>query len=337
MRRTARWIALVAGGGQGRMSASLLFRLELLAAANLVLLIAIFLRLEEGGSFGEVLRSAGPNLAPRLLAGLGLTGIILAGSIDLSIGAIIVFAATLFGVLAHQGWSPPAAQAACFAAACSLSMWNGFLVRKLAVPAIIVTLAGLPFYRGLALILADLALPGFTGNIPLGAEGFEGYGRLPAGMLLAVLLAAALLWERSAATPRRWLALGNSAEACRLQGLDPERILRSAFFAGGLFLGAAALLETSRLQAIEPARLALGFELEVIGAVVLGGANIFGGEGCYLGTALGAGLLYFLEQLLTYAGISPYYRQVIVGGAIIAVIGADCLFHRRRKLIEELR
>ena len=82
--------------------------------------------------------------------------------------------------------------------------------------------------------------------------------------------------------------------------------------------------------------MALGFELQVIGAVVLGGTNIFGGEGSFTGTALGAFFLYFTSQVLTYAGVNPYFQEAVTGAIIIGVIGLDCTLHRRRKLLEEL-
>ena len=75
----------------------------------------------------------------------------------------------------------------------------------------------------------------------------------------------------------------------------------------------------------------------MIGAVVLGGTNIFGGEGSYTGTMLGAVFLYLLEQTLSYAGVSPYYREVVTGATILLVIGTDCLLHRREKSLRELR
>jgi len=81
--------------------------------------------------------------------------------------------------------------------------------------------------------------------------------------------------------------------------------------------------------------MALGFELQVIGAVVLGGTNIFGGEGSFLGTVLGAFFLYFISQVLTYSGASPYSQDAITGAVIVLVIGLDCALHRRRKLLED--
>jgi rhamnose transport system permease protein len=217
-----------------------------------------------------------------------------------------------------------------------LSMVNGWLVRGLRIPAIIITLAGLAFYRGLALVVADLGIPHFSGNISVADEAYHGPGKMYAGWILLVIVLAALIWEAFARMPRRWLALGSSEEACRLLGLLSGRILQSAFCVSGIFLGLAGLIFVTRIQAIEPARLALGFELQVIGAVVLGGTNIFGGEGSFAGTILGAGFLYFTSQLLIYAGVNPYFQEAVTGALIIGVIGLDCALHRRRKLLEEL-
>jgi ribose/xylose/arabinose/galactoside ABC-type transport system permease subunit len=319
-----------------RFSRAILQRLIFLLAGNLLLLAAIWLLIKKGGSFSEVLVRAGPDVAPVILGGVGLTGIIFTGALDLSIASVIAMAGTVFGVLVYRGASPVACYAACFATAWVLSMLNGYLVRSLKISAIIITLAGLAFYRGLALITADLAIPNFGGNISVHEEAFHGPGKVYAGWILLLALVAAGVWEIFGQTPRRWLALGNSDDACRLMGLNPGRILQSAFFAGGVFLGLAALIYVTRIQAIEPSRIALGFELQVIGAVILGGTNIFGGEGSYAGTVLGAFFLYFVLQFLIYAGVSPYFQEVIAGAIIIGVIGLDCALHRRRKLLEEL-
>lgn len=319
-----------------RISPFLKQRLIFLLAGNLLLLAAIRLLIKQGGSFSEVLIRAGPDVAPVVLAGLGMTGIIFAGAIDLSIASIIALAGTVFGILVQRGASPPVCFAACFLTALALSMLNGWLARALKIPAIILTLAGLPFYRGGALIVAELAIPQFGGNISVQDEAYHAPGKGYAGWILLATLAAGLFWERFGRTPRRWLALGSSQEACRLAGLQPARILQSAFLVGGIFLGLAALVYVTRIQAIEPARMALGFELQVIGAVVLGGTNIFGGEGSFAGTVFGAFFLYLILELLIYGGVSPYFQEVITGGIIIGVIGLDCALHRPRKWLEEL-
>ncbi|MBI2927980.1 MAG: ABC transporter permease [Verrucomicrobia bacterium] len=320
----------------GRLSPALRQRLLFLLAGNALLLVPIGALIKTGGSFTLVLTRAGPEVAPIVLAGLGMTALIFTGAIDLSIASIIVVAGTLFGILFERGASPWTCYCACLLSAWMLSMLNGYLVRGLRIPAIIVTLAGLTIYRGLAHILADLAIPNFGGNITVHAEAYHAPGKVFAGPLLLVALAAALVWESFAKAPRRWLALGNSEEACRLMGLSAGRILQSAFFANGIFLGLAALIYVTRVQVIEPARMALGFELQVIGAVVLGGTNIFGGEGSFLGTVLGAFFLYFISQVLIYANVSAYFQDAIAGAIIVGVIGLDCVLHRKRKLVEEL-
>ena len=320
----------------GRLSSSLRQRLFVLLAGNFVLLIAIAFTMKPGSSFADVLTRCGPNVAPVILAALGMTGIICTGAIDLSIASIIAVAGTVFGILVHREWHPLPCFAACVAAAWSLSICNGLIIRKLKMPAIIITLAGLALYRGLALILADLAIPNFGGSLNVQHEDYHVPGKQFAGAIVLVALVAALAWEWFASTPRKWLALGSSEEACRLAGLDPRSIRQSAFVVGGIFLGLAALVYVTQIQFIEPARLALGFELQIIAAVILGGTNIFGGEGSYAGTALGALFLYFTAQWMTYAGISPYFQEAITGALIIGVIGTDCALHRNRKRLEEL-
>jgi ribose/xylose/arabinose/galactoside ABC-type transport system permease subunit len=318
------------------MTRSVTRRILFLLVGNFILISVIGLLLKQGSSFLAVLQRAGPDIAPVVLAGLGMTAVIFTGAIDLSIASIIAVAGTVFGILVHYGVNPPVSYAACVGTAGLLAGVNGKLVRVLGVPAIIVTLAGLAFYRGVALIVADLGIPGFAGNISVQDEAYHAPGKMYPGWILMGAVAAALLWEAFARTPRCWLALGSSEEACRLAGLDPSKILQSAFLASGLFMGLAALIYVSRVQAIEPSRIALGFELQVIGAVVLGGTNIFGGEGSFLGTILGAFFLYFISQLLTYAGANPYFQDAIAGAVIVGVIGLDCALHRKRKLFEEL-
>jgi ribose transport system permease protein len=322
--------------GVERIPRRLRYRLVFLLVGNLALLISISALLKPGASFAEVILTSGPNVAPILIAGIGLTGVIYTGAIDLSIASIMAVSGTAFGICVQQGTGPLFAYFVCTGTAWALSILNGVAINRLRVPAIIFTLAGLAFYRGVALILAELALPNFGGFISVQDETYHGPGKRFAGWIMVVTLGGALLWEAYAKTPRRWLALGNSEEACRLLGVNPPRIVLSAFIVSGLFLGLATLIYVTRLQVIEPARVALGFELQVIGAVVLGGTNIFGGEGSFLGTLLGAFFLYFTSQLLIYAEVNPYLQDAITGGIIISVIGFDCAIHRSRKLLEEL-
>ncbi len=318
------------------MGPGVLRRLAFLCAGNILLLASIFGFLKQGSSFAQVLERIPADIAPIALAGLALTGIIYTGAIDLSIASIIALAGTIFGALVSHRSPALLAFTACAGTAWVLISINGWIISRSGLPAIIVTLAGLPFYRGLALIIADVSVPNFSGNISVREEFYHGPGKGYPGVILLVGIVGALLLERFSKHPRVWLALGNSAEGCRLLGLEPARILNSAFWLGGIFLGLSSLVYVTRVQAVEPARIALGFELQVIAAVILGGTNIFGGEGSYLGTLLGALFLYLISQLLVYAGASAYLQDAISGAIILTVIGFDCALHRKVKQMEEL-
>jgi len=321
-----------------RMPKAVRRRVVFLLAADALLLAFIWCRAAaSGASFGDEMRRLVPNVAPTVLAALGQTGIICCGAMDLSVGSILAVAGTVFGVLHARGVAPAGCFAACFFTAFGLSAYNGLLIRVLRIPAIIVTLAGLAFYRGLALIVAEVASRGFGEQFTLTAEAYHRPGQVYAGWILLAALAVALWGEFFAKTPRTWLALGNSETACRLSGLDPARILFGAFLVGGIFLGLASLLDVTNHITIEPARLGAGFELSVIAANVLGGTSIFGGQGSAAGTALGGLFLYLLGPAMLYAGVDEYWRTAVQGAAILAVIGIDCALGRRRKLREELR
>jgi ribose transport system permease protein len=313
-------------------------RIVFLIAADAVLLGFIWYRAAgSGASFADEAARIPPNVAPTILAAIGQTGILCCGAMDLSVGSILAVAGTIFGVLHARGVGPAGCFAACFFTAFGLSAYNGLVIRVLRIPAIIVTLAGLAFYRGVALILAEVASRGFGEQFTLTGAAYHRPGQVYAGWILLAALAFALWGECFGKTPRTWLALGNSETACRLSGLDPARILFGAFFVGGIFLGLAALLDVTNHITIEPARLGAGFELSVIAANVLGGTSIFGGQGSAAGTALGGLFLYLIGPAMLYAGVDEYWRTAVQGSAILAVIGIDCALGRRRKLMEELR
>ena len=318
------------------MGRSVRRRLAFLLAGNLILLIVIFALLKEGSSFASILARLGPDIAPAALAAFALTGIIFTGAIDLSIASMIALSATIFACVASRGWPPLLSFIVCAAAGWFFMSLNGVLVTRLNMPAIIVTLAGLPLYRGLALIIADSFIPNFSGNISVQSDSYHAPGKNYAGWILLVAAIIAILSEIFSKHPRLWLALGNSPETCNLMGLRPNRILRSAFTLGGLFFAAATVVYATRVQAVEPARIALGFELQVIAAVILGGTNVFGGEGSYLGTLLGVLFLYLISQVLIYAGANAYLQDALTGAIILIIIGVDCALHRPAKRMEEL-
>ena len=313
-------------------------RIFVLIAGNLAVLSYLFVYSlsRKNVSFATELAQMGPNLAPLLLAGIGLTFVVTTGAIDLSIGGQIAMAGTVFGVLHTMGCSPLVCFVACWATPCLLSIANAVVISASGLPAIIVTLGGLTIYRGLSLILADVCISDFGGQFSIAEDRFHVPGRDLAAIIAVAAVSIAWFWETGGRWPRLWQAVGSSSEACRLGGLQPQRIAALAFLASGFFLGLCALTYVTNRLTIEPNRMALGFELEVIAAVVLGGANIFGGEGSVLGTVLGALFLYLVGQSMIYAGVSEYWRTAIQGAVILIVIGLDCGLKRAHQRQEEL-
>jgi ribose/xylose/arabinose/galactoside ABC-type transport system permease subunit len=326
-------------GPLSRMPYALRYRLIFLLLGNLFLLGYIYQYTlnHEGSSFQTVISKISPDMAPRLLAGIAMTGILYIGAIDLSVGAMIVMAGTVFGLCYEAGLNPIISFTACFLTPVVLSLLNSLLISKLKIPAIIITLAGLTFYRGVAQQITSHFGPNSGNQFSIQNEAFHTPAKEYSAWFLIGGILIALYLEFFRKTPRKWLAMGCSSHACTLKGINVNKIQHSAFFVSGIFMGMAALLFLTNLMTIEPSRVAQNFELSVIGAVVLGGTNIFGGEGSYIGTILGAMLLYLVSEAMIYAGVSEYWRVAIQGAVIISVIGFDCLMHRKKKLLEELK
>jgi ribose transport system permease protein len=318
------------------LSRTLRYRLVVLALGNAVLIGILASLLDEGASLARVFVGIGRHAGPVLIAAYGLSGVVFTGAIDLSMGSIIAVSGSVFGILVHEGTHPVVVLCATMTTAWALASLNGVAVVILRIPALIVTLAALAIHRGVALIVADLGLADFSGGIGVGVD-YQWTGSATANVVLVGASLLALTFGALAKSPRLFLARGDSEDACRLQGVSPRSVILRAFFVHGFFLGLAALVTVSNLRTIEPARIAQGFELDVVGAVVLGGTSVFGGEGSYAGALLGGLFLHFLEQSLIYAGVSPYYRDVVSGLTILSVIGVDCWLHRRARRLEELR
>ncbi|MEO1995931.1 MAG: hypothetical protein ABGZ17_11715, partial [Planctomycetaceae bacterium] len=196
-----------------RMLPGLRVRILVLLAGNLALLAYLFIYslTHNNVSFATELTQMGPNLAPLLLAGIGLTFVITTGAIDLSIGGQIAMAGTVFGVLHEMGFAPSVCFIACWATPCLLSIGNAVLIGVSRLPAIIVTLAGLTVYRGLSLILADVAVVDFGGQFSVTQDAFHVPGRDFAAGIAICAVCLAWFWETNGRWPRLWQAVGSSA------------------------------------------------------------------------------------------------------------------------------
>jgi ribose/xylose/arabinose/galactoside ABC-type transport system permease subunit len=210
---------------------------------------------------------------------------------------------------------------------------NGLLVGRLRLPSIIVTLAMLVAWRD--------ALRWVTGgawvqDLPANFQWF-GLGQTTAQVLIvltALLVLALFSWLlNNLGAGRAVYAVGSDAEAARLAGIEPPRVVFGVFVLMGALVGLAALLNAVRFSAV-PSNAGVGLELKAVAAVVVGGTEITGGRGRLVGTLIGAMLLGTIGTALTFAGINPFWEKAIQGAIILVALVSDTVLGRleRRRL-----
>ncbi len=256
---------------------------------------------------------------PVLVAALGMTLIILTGQIDISIGSVFAICSVAAGVFAKAGLPMPlAALGACVVGAL-LGAANGVLVAYVRIPSIVVTLATMVALRdGLRWVTQGA----WVQDLPASFQWF-GFSQRRSEALSAasaVLLSLAAAWSlRNLGAGRAVYAAGSNAEAARLAGINPARVVFAAFALTGALTGGAAVLNAVRFNQI-PSNAGIGLEMQVIAAVIVGGAAVTGGRGSVLGTLLGVVLLGSIGPALTYLGVSAYWERAIQGAIILAAV-----------------
>lgn len=273
------------------------------------------------------LRDLALNNAPTLLVAIGMTMVILSGEIDISIGSQFAVCSVAAGLLAKAGVPIPMLLLAVVAIGALMGAVNGVLVGWLRLPSIIVTLAMLVAWRD---ALRWATAGAWVQDLPPNFQWF-GLGQSLGQWLIvisALLLLAAFAWLlRHVRAGRAIYAVGSDAEAARLAGLQPRRIVFGVFVLMGAFVGLAALLNAVRFSSI-PGNSGSGLELKAIAAVVVGGTAITGGRGRLLGTLIGVALLGTIGTALTFLGINPFWEKAIQGLIILAALVADVAMRR---------
>ncbi|WP_019997605.1 ABC transporter permease [Aureimonas ureilytica] len=251
---------------------------------------------------------------------VGMTFVILTGGIDLSVGAVMALVGTLVaGLIVHSGLPAGVALPLGLLLGLAIGLFNGALVAWGRMPAIIVTLATMGMARGLALIYSGgYPISGIPSWISWFGIGRIGIVPVPVIIMVAIYAVAWLLLQRTA-FGRHVYALGGNETAARLSGVKTRRVKLAVYAISGLTSALASVILTGRLMSGQP-NAGVGFELDAIAAVVLGGTAIAGGRGLILGTLIGAVLLGILNNGLNLMGINPYLQDVIKGGIILLAI-----------------
>lgn len=254
------------------------------------------------------------------IIGLGMTLVIIAGEIDISVGSAVAFASALFGVVAvNLGWPLPVAAVAVLAAATLIGLCAGAVRAIFGVPSFIVTLALFSALKGGALLLTD-AIP-----IPILNDSFNWWGTgaflgvpVPALILFILFVVFSIIANRTS-FGRSVYTIGGNAEAAYLSGVPVAAVRTVLFGLTGFLAGVSGLLQTSRLAAGN-AGMGVGLEFAVITAVIVGGASLFGGKGSMLGTMLGGLFIAVLNNAMVLFGVNSYAQYVANGLVVLLAV-----------------
>jgi ribose transport system permease protein len=277
----------------------------------------------------NVLRQISINLC----LSLGMTLVILSGGIDLSVGSVLALSGAVAAGLLKNGlalphfnllvqFTVPGAIVAGIGVGAVLGWFNGLAVTRFKLPPFVATLGMLSIARGLTML--------WTGGFPVTGLG-DDFGRLGTGHALgipmpvwisAALVALFIVVTRRTRFGRHLYAVGGNERAATLSGLAVPRIKLMVYTLGGGLAAVAGLLVTARLDSATP-NAGLGYELDSIAAVVIGGTSLSGGRGSILGTVLGCLIIGVLNNGLFLLDVSPFWQQVVKGFVILAAVAID--------------
>ncbi|PKA43678.1 ABC transporter permease [Rhizobium sullae] len=268
------------------------------------------------GNILNVIRQA----APILVVAVAMTLVIVTGGIDLSVGSQVALVNAVAAIILAMGYPWPVVVFGMLAFGALMGLVQGWFVAYQGIPAFIVTLAGLSILRGLALYLTQ----GYS--IPIkDVPGFFWLGRgqlvgLPVPALIAILVAAiGYVVISSTKYGRQVVAVGSNMEAARRVGMPAQWIVASVYLVSGVASALAGLLIAARLGS-GSSNAAVGFELQVVAAVVLGGTSLMGGRGTILGTVLGTLTIAVIGNGLILMHVSPFFTQIVTGAIILLAI-----------------
>ena len=261
------------------------------------------------------------------IAALGEALVIISGGIDLSVGSVIGLAAVGAAMASKATGLPSAGLVAAILIGTAVGLCNGLLVTRIRINPFIATLGTLSIARGVALLVTNGNPQRFDNWAAW--LGYGSLGGVPVQFLLLVALAVAVSVFAARTRPgRNVYAVGDNARAARLAGIGVEGTRTLVFVLSGAFAGLGGLLLGGMLTNSNP-NLGLGYELDVIAAVILGGVALTGGRGSIGGVIIGAALIGLLHNAFVLLNVSGYWQTITIGIVIILAVGADSLNRSR--------
>lgn len=317
-----------------RLSGGLLRRQlqQVLAFASLIVVMAFFSLASPNFLTWSNITGILLSTAVIGILALGTTFVIITGGIDLSVGTGMTLASVMTATfLVTWGWPLTLGVAGGIAFGALMGFVNGFNVAVLRIPPFIATLAMMLIAQGLALVISGTA-PIYFNDVP-GFTAISGGSLVPgvpnAVLILFVLTALAAVVLSKSILGRYTFALGSNEEATRISGIDVAKWKIVIYTLAGAFTGIAGVVLAARLNSAQPA-LGLGYELQAIAAVVIGGTSLQGGKGSIVGTIIGALIMGVLVNGLRIMSIPQEWQTVVIGIVILVAVYTDILRRQAR-------
>ena len=289
----------------------------------LVLCVALSLATDTFFSFRNLLNVLDQLTVLGIMA-LGMTAVIVIGGIDLSVGSVLALSMMVMGWLSNVVGIPmPIAILAALGMGAICGLGSGLLITHARLPAFIATLATMSICRGLANMVTDgsqiVGYPDWFSAMSI--NRYFGFLSITVALFIVLTIAAAVFMKYRAAG-RSLYAIGGSAEVARLAGIPVRKVTLAVYTECGLLSGLAGAVMSTRLDSSQPSG-GLGYELDTIAAVVIGGASLSGGVGTIWGTLMGVLTIGVLRNGLNLLGVSPFVQQVVIGGVIVLAEAVD--------------
>ena len=266
-----------------------------------------------------------------MIVALAMTFVIAMGGIDLSVGSTMAATGMLVAALLDGGTATWLAVPAALGLGLAIGLVNGLLIAGFGMADFIVTLGTMSVLRGLIMVYSQ-GVPIFGLRVPAFQFLAQGYvGPLPVPVLIGIALfcvCAVLLYRTEFG--RRVIAIGSNARAAALVGVPLRRTRITVYALCGLFSAIAGVLLTSRLEAAMP-EAAMGNELDVIAAVVIGGTRLSGGRAILVGTVIGALVMGVVRNGLTLLQVNTFWHQVVIGAISLLAVAIDRYSSRRSR------